>query len=87
MSRRYLDIAVHPEEDEEVVGLGELLVHVADEEDAALAAAAPGVLPQRGLGDGLGLHLGRAGSNTTCNIHVLIKMRNQRELIGLLVLQ
>ena len=68
MSRRYLDIAVHPEQDEEVVGLGELLVHVADEEDAALAAAAPGVFPQRGLGDGLGLNLGRASSNTTCNI-------------------
>ena len=69
MSRRYLDIAVHPEQDEEVVGLGELLVHVADEEDAALAAAAPGVFPQRGLGDGLGLHLGSASSNTTCNSH------------------
>ena len=69
MSRRYLDIAVHPEQDEEVVGLGELLVHVADKEDAALAAAAPGVFPQRGLGDGLSLNLGGASANTTCNSH------------------
>ena len=28
-----LNIPVDPEEDEEMVGLGELLVHVADEED------------------------------------------------------
>ena len=87
MSRRYLDIAVHPEQDEEVVGLGELLVHVADEEDAALAAAAPGVFPQRGLGDGLGLHLGRASSNTTCNSHFSSRceVNHQQQHIGLLV--
>ena len=85
MSRRYLDVAVHPEEDEEVVGLGELLVHVADQEDAALAAAAPGVLPQRGLGDGLGLHLGRASSNTTCNIYFSSRtpLENKKQRINL----
>ena len=56
----YLDIAIDTKQNEQVVRLCELLVHVTDQEDAALASTSPGILAESGLGHGLSLGSGGA---------------------------